>query len=111
MTYQAILKDAKSSVGKGWWPIIEEYLPQIVELAPECNINVKEKFGLLRIQCYGETTDRAKIRELQEAAYIVSSAVCEKCGAPGKHRTDVYWLKTLCEPCYQKALQRDAEKE
>lgn len=96
-----LLQEAKDAVGPGWWPIIDKYLPPIVELAPNCFINAKEKFGLLRIQCYGPALDREKIIKLEREAEIVSSTVCEECGASGKHRHDLDWMQTLCEPCYQ----------
>lgn len=97
-----LIEEAHVCVGKGWWPIIDKYLPQIVELAPDCNINMKEKFGLLRIQCYGQMIDAEKVRALQEEAYIASSTVCEECGAPGRLHTEFYWRQTLCDRCAAK---------
>lgn len=102
-----LIEEAKSVIGPGWWPIIEKYLPQIVELAPDCDIIVKEKFGLLRIRCLGQVADRKTINKLQDEAYVASSTVCEECGAPGKHRPDLDWQQTLCEPCYQKAHEKE----
>ncbi len=99
MKYNEILEEARACVGKGWWPIIDKYLPQIVELAPDCDIIVKEKYGTLRIGAYGKSLDHKKLMELEMAAEEASVTVCEECGAPGKLRTDFYWIETLCDRC------------
>lgn len=101
-----LLEEAKSVVGPGWWPIIDKYLPQMFELAPEGDYYFKEKYGTLRMYVYGEGLDHEKLTELEIAADRESETVCEECGAPGKHRPDLDWQQTLCEACYQKAFER-----
>lgn len=103
MKYNEILEEARACVGKGWWPILDKYLPQIVELAPDCDIIVKEKYGTLRIGAYGKALDHNKLTELERVAEQESATVCEECGAPGKLRNKLFRIQTLCRGCYRKA--------
>lgn len=102
MTYNKLLQEAKSSVGQGWWPIIEKYLPQMFELAPEGDFYFKEKYGTLRMEVYGEGLDNEKLTELEIAADRESETICEECGAPGQLREIRGWYKTLCDSCATK---------
>lgn len=69
---------------------------------------VKEKFGTLRFYYYHKDidTDNAELRKDIEQIvrkYEKSSKfVCEMCGKEGTIRTDIPWVKTLCEDCYRK---------
>lgn len=110
MKHNKFLEEAHAYVGKGWWPIIDKYLPEIMEIAPDCNIIVKEKFGALRIGAVGKTTNQEKLLELKQKAENESLTICEVCGAPGKHRSDLDWMQTLCEACYQKTLEEEWQR-
>ena len=99
MNYSEILDEARSMVGKGWWPILDEYLPQIAELVPDGEVYVKEKFGVLRIQPFGPTTNREKLYELINLASKASSSVCEECGRRAKLRPKRIRMQTLCYRC------------
>lgn len=64
---------------------------------------VKEKFGGLRF--YVDTTDK-RIHHWIEFAEVVSTKICEECGAPGERRGEG-WVRTLCdfhEAEYQKKI-------
>lgn len=102
---QNICKELYNNVGKGWWPILDKHLPQILELVSGDStfVKVKEKFGLLRIQVYGNVKDRDKFNELSREAERTSAAVCEMCGASGELQSDEFWLKTLCDKCAAEA--------
>ncbi|MBQ7969071.1 MAG: hypothetical protein IJ292_04545 [Clostridia bacterium] len=100
-----LLQEAKSSVGQGWWPIIEKYLQQMVELAPEGEFFFKEKYGTLRMRVYGKALDHEKLTALEMAAEHESATVCEKCGDPGRLRDDRDWIKTLCDSCLAKETE------
>ena len=102
-----LLEEAKSVVGPGWWPIIDKYLPQMFELAPEGEFFFKEKYGTLRMEVYGQGLDHKKLTELEIASEQASETVCEECGTPGRLRNDRSWMQTLCETCYQKALIKE----
>lgn len=97
-----LLEEARTVVGPGWWPIVEKYLPQMVALAPEGEIYIKEKYGVLRMDVYGSVLDRAAIDTLEMKALTESETTCEECGAPGTIRTDRFWRKTLCDRCAKK---------
>jgi len=57
---------------------------------------VKEKFGGLRVYASGTDAVHDKIEELENRSF----AICEDCGASGKHRTDLGWWQTLCDSCH-----------
>lgn len=62
---------------------------------------VKEKFGLLRFYVRSVPIEFAPLvygaigRAANQSAHT-----CEKCGDPGRER-DFYWIKTLCDKCYE----------
>lgn len=89
--------------GKGWYPLIEETLDKIeaclktIELEknyPFRILQIKEKFGGLRIYCSSYYPEIEKIIDDAEAK---SFKICEVCGKEG-HLTYWYrWYQTLCE--------------
>lgn len=95
------LEQAKRGVGGGWSKLIEE----LYERKPEgCIItHVKEKYGGLRIEAVGETTEEfwSLERELEEK----SEHICEFCGDPGEIR-DMPWILTLCQDCYETKMDK-----
>lgn len=90
------------SVNPGWWPVLDKYLPQILAIDPEAQIEVKEKFGALRIWIGSETVDDHSVFDpIVEAAEEASRTICERCGAPGRPRKR-RWIQTLCDHCFEK---------
>lgn len=84
----------------GWYEIAYRAIQKIKVLDPECDIYVKEKFGLLRIRVYSTTHHRSEFREIENAAELESSTTCEFCGQPGRLRSDRSYLHTLCDRCH-----------
>lgn len=60
-------------------------------------MQIKEKFGTLRLY-YSGANDDAMVA--CEAAENASRFVCESCGMPGRLRTQG-WNKTYCDDCDQ----------
>lgn len=89
----------KGAVLPGWWPILDKYLPQLMALDPDCDISIKEKFGVLRIGVFSSKIEIEKQIEIEHAAELTSSTVCEYCGAPGRLRANRSWRQTLCDRC------------
>lgn len=90
-------------IGDGWMPIVEEAIVRIAALPdPPQIVQVKEKFGLLRIytSCVHAEADRI-IREAEAKC----AETCEYCGLPGEARSDG-WIKTLCSACNLKRSNR-----
>lgn len=56
---------------------------------------VKSKFGALCFYMSHYTSD--EMRDAIDEAQAKSHRTCEKCGRPGKLRTDKRWHATLCE--------------
>ncbi|MBQ3133564.1 MAG: hypothetical protein IJC17_04755 [Clostridia bacterium] len=95
------VKQARKAVYKGWWPLLDKYIPMMLELDPDCEIMCKEKFGLLRLRPYNIRNGRSwmDFNNIQEEAEKESATICEVCGAPGRLRMDGCWRSTLCDHC------------
>ena len=84
------LLDAYSCVGKGWWPLLEKYIPAMQTIDPDCIFDVKEKYGELRLQATPSEscTDHNTFWRLEQEAEDKSAHICEYCGQPGRLRTE-----------------------
>lgn len=106
----------KYAVGPGWWPVLDKYIPKILEADPDAYLYCKEKYGLLRIEISSKKIAIEQHMALENAAEMESSFFCECCGRPGRHRPDLDWMLTLCDECYkggekvQAAAEEEAEK-
>lgn len=84
---------------EGWYDILDRLFKAITDLKPEKTfevIQVKEKFGGLRVYCDYSTDE---IEDLIMKAEEESYRTCEICGKPGKMCSDGGWMKTLCPDC------------
>lgn len=106
------IRQAYTSVHPGWWPLLEKYIPRMLELDPDCTIFVKEKYGTMRLRPYKITNNRPWIDfyGIGEEAEIESACVCEFCGKPGRIHDEEEWIKTLCDECAAKD-PRDRARE
>ena len=59
-------------------------------------VQVKEKYGTLRIYYEAEPDVSDRLDRIIEAAEHLSAHICEKCGAPGEIRPGGY-VRTLCD--------------
>lgn len=96
------IEAAYACVGKGWHGLLDKYLPQILDIDPDCELIVKEKYGTLRIQPYkvSEGFSRNKINAIANRAEKESETICETCGAPGYLHLDGFWIVALCDECF-----------
>jgi hypothetical protein len=90
-------------VDDGWMPILEELFEKIDKVTKENNLDitivqVKEKFGSLRVYWHGSDTENDDISNLIWEAEKQSACTCEKCGKPGTMQTDG-WMCVRCEDC------------
>ena len=94
-------EQAKRCVGKGWSGLIDYFYDNV---KPEAIVSdVKEKYGSLRINAYGDDTN------LEMEVLEKSELVCEFCGEEGELR-DLPWIKTLCNNCYKEYVERNKIK-
>ena len=71
-------------VAAGWMHIVEEMLAALKDL-PITIVQIKEKFGELRVYADNITDEQAtEIAEIIEIAAYKASHTCEICGEPGK---------------------------
>jgi len=88
----------------GWFDIIYRCSAKLEKMIlalpeeerPHCRaVQVKEKFGGLRLYMSAETDEMS---DAIEEAEREAEATCEYCGKPGKLR-EGGWLFTLCDEC------------
>ena len=97
------------SVGPGWWEILDQYIPQILAIDPDAELYIKEKYGVLRLRAISETHDWHDFLEIENSAKVMSSTICEQCGALGKLRPNRIWMQTLCDRCNKTHNQKIRE--
>ena len=97
---------------KGWHPIIEDAFDEMSSIIRDMDavsraymhdnfriLQVKEKYGGLRIYVSAETDEIADIiKRAEDRAY----RTCEECGEYGVMTIRGGWYQTLCEPCAEK---------
>jgi hypothetical protein len=87
--------------GDGWHGILRAACKEITGHGEqECYrpfqfVQIKEKFGTLRLYHDGGDSYCKGVIDMAEA---MSAMTCELCGAPGK-TNDIGWMSTLCEGC------------
>lgn len=101
----------------GWFSLIRDMCQEITDRYAKDSIpvdivvlQVKEKYGGLRFYySFAGVSEKSVEKEAlkQDIAQIVydyeqkSETICEECGASGIIRTDLCWIQTLCDSCYQ----------
>lgn len=96
--------------GEGWKPILTELfnkIQDVIDAEPDqykefSLIEVKEKYGTLRVYCSYYTKE---ITRLIDEAESKSSLICEECGKPGVLYKVCGWYSTLCNNCLTKAQE------
>lgn len=85
--------------GNGWFDLIYETCKKIKELDKEDKfyfLQIKEKFGGLRLYCAGGSTEIYKITSQAEDE---SYKICEECGSKEGVTSEGSWIVTLCKKC------------
>lgn len=102
--FPAMLENARDfGIDRGWWPLVEELCEQMrVEAAERKEaepriLQIKEKFGQLRVYIHGPSGDGRYLAVVSFAERL-SARICEKCGAPGRLLVDrnAFW-HTACD--------------
>lgn len=95
--------------GDGWFELVEAFAAE-AEAWIDCRVRggvpprfwpravqVKEKFGSLRIAIRGDLPDQLAERR-RRLCDELSTTVCEECGRAGQLRTESFW-RTRCDAC------------
>ena len=95
--------------GDGWEPLIRRMSAKLEPIARETGlyaVQVKEKFGELRVYVRGADDARKLPATISEAVHAAisaameeSSRTCEHCGAAGSTTMVGGWCLTLCAEC------------
>lgn len=88
-----------NAVGPGWWSFIDICMARINEIDPDCEMELKEKHGILHAHTRSKIKDKTAIYEIEHEMEKWSETVCECCGADGKLVEQDSWLYTLCDRC------------
>jgi len=95
--YPDVFKQRMASFGcgEGWRGLVDRLVQKAFD-ENFCILQVKEKFGLLRIYVTLYTEElSAFIQDLENE----SSKICEECGSTDGVTTMGDWLKTYCKKC------------
>ncbi|MBB1090463.1 hypothetical protein HUU61_04100 [Rhodopseudomonas palustris] len=91
------------SVGDGWRELVETAVGRMVEAAAPRGsltiVQIKEKFGGLRIYWHGRNLSAVSTRAIEEAVALAearSACTCEVCGAEGRLHKHGGWFATAC---------------
>ena len=117
----------------GWYDLLDHLCEEIAQAYEAAGVpvnivvdQVKEKYGTLRFYYHFsrqtpsiQTVEQGTIRLKQDDSTLYqhmdaivskwearSGSVCEMCGNAGEPRTDLLWILTLCDQCYQKQKTR-----
>lgn len=96
---------AKECVGEGWSALVDEVYDRLPQDAVV--LNVKEKFGGLRIYVDGVSME---VLDFIDDIEDKSLDTCEICGAAGKPRP-TKWIKTYCDKHYQQERERSLKED
>lgn len=93
------------AVGPGWRGLLKRLHEQIHAVFPGYRLlDLKEKFGGLRVYVEGLPGSGEALRSLIARAEEEAERTCEFCGAPGRIRTRDDWLggwrKCVCDACH-----------
>ncbi|MFY1664385.1 hypothetical protein [Pseudomonas sp. Pseu.R1] len=83
----------------GWLGLIETLCEQVAQVKlPQGTkgirfVQIKEKFGTLRVYYVGGDTE---VAAYVSAAEALSQKVCEECGGPGRLISSGGWMRTRC---------------
>ena len=95
--------------GDGWEPLIRRMSERIEPFCAGtdlCAVQVKEKFGGLRVYLESSRPIPDEVEAAVDAAALESQRTCEECCAPGIPR-GVVWILTLCADCAALAESRE----
>ena len=82
--------------GEGWLDLIDKMSQELSQYG--CRyLQLKEKFGWLRVHCMYSPTDSAVVNEIINRYESLSKTTCETCGAEGTIKPKGGWLKCSCE--------------
>lgn len=79
-------------VGDGWLQLIDEFLSNVTTSNPQI-VQIKEKFGGLRIYGSFNAEDEALLEVYEEKAYHT----CDACSSPGRLISTNGWLSVRCD--------------
>lgn len=96
-------------VGAGWLPIVYNLLVGLAQSPERPEIlSIENKMGELRVylMSYSRAEEDMIEEDMIEEAEREAETVCEFCGAPGRLREDLAWLRVLCDQHYAAASGR-----
>ena len=97
--------------GDGWYQLLYDMCKEIAIVLETAEkpvtiemVQIKEKYGTLRVyyDLEGENNVARKISDIAQKYEDLSEKVCEECGCEGTLRTDLPWIQTLCDTCYDR---------
>lgn len=105
--YPKLANDVYIGVDDGWYDLLRDMFAEVqLELSKYIQeddtyfVQIKEKFGNLRVYMAGDTTK--EIYDVIEKYERLSGKVCEICGKAGSKTKNRSYVQTLCDSCKHK---------
>ncbi len=97
------------SFPEGWWKAFGEKMCEEIqheidtdpEASEFCILEIKEKYGELRVYAGGSTN---RIEEILDKYSFISRNVCIKCGKPDVPMVYAGWISPWCEDCWRENI-------
>lgn len=98
--FDSYLQGRDIECGSGWYALIDETLGGIKATDPNAQIiQIKEKFGLLRMYVDSEVE---AVFNIVHFAENLSGTICEVCASPGRPlKGKNAWIRTMCPACVE----------
>lgn len=96
-------KYSENDVEPGWRPVVKAAIEAVERLGGTI-LQVKEKFGGLRIYYHANGNNSDDMDAIVKNAEFLCSEMCEFCGEPAKPITINGWVKTCCRKCEAKIV-------
>jgi hypothetical protein len=95
-------------IGVGWVSLIENFLIELKKQKIKFKIvQIKEKFGKLRIYCDDSCTDSKEFAKLADKFSNKANNICTFCSAQGKIRNCFNYFLCICSKCKDKIKTRN----
>lgn len=101
--FPEFFQDIYLEILDGWFDLLWDLCLKIREEINKSNLKdfkftqIKEKFALLNVYCYGENE---YIRKLISEVLLKSGKICENCGTKENvTKEGKWWIKTFCKDC------------
>jgi len=108
------LEEARTKVGKGWWPLLEKFWNMVAVLSAQSPVEVTEVGHRIGMLCLKAKADDPLVQEmLDKIAWTFerdSTPLCEECGERGYRRKELPGSPNRCRPHFIELANEMADR-